>query len=352
MERSHGAVWSCNEWDPLEEVIVGRVEGAAVPPPEPAVLAAVHPAAHARITALGGTACPREQIAAAAADLDGLVALLRSAGVTVRRPSIVDHSRAFSAPGWRSPSGFNTANPRDVLLVLGDEILEAPTSWRCRAHEVDAYRALRTHYAAAGARWSAAPRPELADELYTGDGRGLVTSELEPVFDAADLLRFGRDLLALRSHTSNRSGLDWLRRHLGPGFRIHEVRTRDAHPMHLDTTIMPLAPGRALVNPDFLDVASLPRWLRRWELLVAPRPVPLAPAPGPSLCSPWLSINVLSLDARRVVVEARQTPLIDALDAWGFAPIPCRFEHMAMFGGGLHCATLDVRRRGALESQE
>lgn len=24
-------VWSCNEWDPLEEVIVGRVEGATVP---------------------------------------------------------------------------------------------------------------------------------------------------------------------------------------------------------------------------------------------------------------------------------------------------------------------------------
>ena len=25
-------VWACNEWDPLEEVIVGRVEGATIPP--------------------------------------------------------------------------------------------------------------------------------------------------------------------------------------------------------------------------------------------------------------------------------------------------------------------------------
>jgi len=25
-------VWSWNEWDPLEEVIVGRAEGASVPP--------------------------------------------------------------------------------------------------------------------------------------------------------------------------------------------------------------------------------------------------------------------------------------------------------------------------------
>lgn len=61
---------------------------------------------------------------------------------------------------------------------------------------------------------------------------------------------------------------------------------------------------------------------------------------------------MLSLDPKRVIVEARQEPLIDALAAWGFEPIPCRFEHLALFGGGLHCATLDVRRRGRLESYE
>jgi glycine amidinotransferase len=352
MTGSGVGVWSCNEWDPLEEVIVGRVDGAALPPPEPAVLAAVHPDARALIEAAGGTACPEEWIAAARGELDGLAAILQSCGVTVRRPQLVDHTRAFSAPGWRSRSGFNAANPRDVLLVVGDEILEAPTSWRCRTHEAASYRDLIRSYAAAGARWSAAPRPGLADELYIGDGRGLVIGEVEPVFDAADLLRFGRDLLALRSHTSNRAGLDWLRRHLGAGFHVHEIRTRDPNPMHLDTTIMPLAPGRALVNPDYLDIASIPAWLRRWELLIAPRPVPRESRHLPSLCSPWLSINVLSLDPKRVIVEARQEPLIDALAAWGFEPLPCRFEHLALFGGGLHCATLDVRRRGRLESYE
>lgn len=29
---SKSPVWAWNEWDPLEEVIVGRVEGASVPP--------------------------------------------------------------------------------------------------------------------------------------------------------------------------------------------------------------------------------------------------------------------------------------------------------------------------------
>jgi hypothetical protein len=36
--------------------------------------------------------------------------------------------------------------------------------------------------------------------------------------------------------------------------------------------------------------------------------------------------------------------------ARGFEPIPCEFLHYAAFGGAFHCATLDVRRRGTLES--
>jgi glycine amidinotransferase len=38
------------------------------------------------------------------------------------------------------------------------------------------------------------------------------------------------------------------------------------------------------------------------------------------------------------------------LESWGFEPIPCKFLHYAGFGGAFHCATLDVRRRGTLES--
>jgi glycine amidinotransferase len=39
-----------------------------------------------------------------------------------------------------------------------------------------------------------------------------------------------------------------------------------------------------------------------------------------------------------------------AMEKWGFEPIPCEFLHYAAFGGAFHCATLDIRRRGTLES--
>ena len=56
------------------------------------------------------------------------------------------------------------------------------------------------------------------------------------------------------------------------------------------------------------------------------------------------------LDPKRVVVQASQTTFIRALRDCGFEPIPCPFLNYAPFGGSFHCATLDIRRRGELQS--
>jgi glycine amidinotransferase len=66
--------------------------------------------------------------------------------------------------------------------------------------------------------------------------------------------------------------------------------------------------------------------------------------------SKWISINLLMLDEERVIVEKQQEPLIKALKDWGFQPIPCSFDSYYPFLGSFHCATLDVRRRGVLQS--
>jgi glycine amidinotransferase len=68
------------------------------------------------------------------------------------------------------------------------------------------------------------------------------------------------------------------------------------------------------------------------------------------MCGRWLSINVLMLDEKRVIVERSQESIIKKLKDWGFEPIPCSFANYAPFGGCFHCATLDVRRRGELQS--
>jgi glycine amidinotransferase len=177
-------------------------------------------------------------------------------------------------------------------------------------------------------------------------------NESEPVFDAADFVRCGRDLFVTRSNATNRTGIEWLRRHLGDGFRIHEIRSRCLQPLHIDTTFMPLAPGKVLVNPEYIDRAALPAILRSWDVMVAPEPDPIRGLRNAhlSMVSKWIGMNVLMLDPKRVVVDESQVSMMRLLREHGFEPIPCPFMHYKPFGGSFHCATLDVRRRGSLQS--
>lgn len=80
----HSPVNSHNEWDPLEEVLVGRLDGATTPSRHPIVSCNVPPWA------------------------DQFVALLQSLGITVTRPDAVDHRRRFSTPDWSSRGFCNT----------------------------------------------------------------------------------------------------------------------------------------------------------------------------------------------------------------------------------------------------
>ena len=73
--------------------------------------------------------------------------------------------QTYSTPDFTS-SGFHAANPRDSLLVVGEEIIEAPMAWRARFFEYRAYRELIKEYFHAGATWTSAPKCLMSDELY------------------------------------------------------------------------------------------------------------------------------------------------------------------------------------------
>lgn len=353
-------VSSYNEWDPLEEVIVGRLEGATVPSKH-VVITAGMPETVARLyPAFGGKRYPRIMTSAAQRELDEFIRILEGEGVRVRRPDVWDWKRPYRTPHWRS-SGYCSTCPRDGFLVIGNEIIETPMAWRCRHFEALPYRSLFKEYFAAGAKWAAAPKPQLLDDLYDegfvppeeGEPRRYVITEFEPVFDAADFIRCGRDIFGIRSSVTNAAGMTWLRRHLGDTHRVHELESRCRQPMHIDSSFMPLAPGKVLVNPQYMDPARLPDFVRKWDILIAPEPDPLPRSAWRfkvSMTSPWISVNMLMLDPERVIVEKSQVTLIAKLADWGFKPIPCSFLNYAPFGGSFHCATLDVRRRGRLES--
>jgi glycine amidinotransferase len=348
-------VSSYNEWDPLEEVIVGVIDGAAVPEWDVAVAATMPARSEELFRRHTGRAFPEEHVRLASEELDGFASVLQEFGVRVVRPASVSYRRPFATPNWRSPGGLYGAMPRDLLLIVGDTIIEAPMAWRSRYFEIDAYRSLLTDYFRRGAKWIAAPKPQLLDDWYDSgydrerpyeSGRYL-TLEHEPTFDAADFIRCGRDIFAQRSHVTNRLGIEWVARHLGDDYRIHEIDVIDPSPMHIDASFVPLAPGKLLLHPR--RVRSIPAMFRSWEVRWAPEPA-LPQDHVLYMSSAWVSMNVLMLDEKRVVVEADEAPLIDVLDDWGLDVVPVPFRNVMRFGGCFHCATADVLRRGDLQS--
>jgi len=333
-----------DEWSPLEEVIVGSALGARVPSSD----RGQHSIRCKDLSAIPVGPFDPRCIEEAEEDIAGLTALLESQGVKVRRPAVVDHSREFATPDWKS-DGMHNFCPRDTLLAVGRTIIETPMSLRSRQYETLAYRPILKEYMESGAGWISAPKPELRESGYNRlDRSKLAVLEEEPVFDAANCLRIGSDILYLVSDSGNFSGAKWLQTTLGEKYRVHPCENIYKS-THIDTTITALRPGLLLVNPTRVSERTIPNVLRNWEILRAPEPVDTGFV-GYPFSSPWISMNLLSISPDFVVVEESQTDLIRMLEKKGIRCAALPWRQGRSLGGGFHCATLDVRRKGRLES--
>lgn len=178
-----------------------------------------------------------------------------------------------------------------------------------------------------------------------------ITNE-EPIFDAADMMRVGKDVFVQLSTTCNDAGIEWLRRELAPhGINVHRVRfPYDLAPSHLDCTFVPLRPGLVLTNserPILKEDAAIFK-ANGWRFIDAPQPNNPS-RPWASQSSKWLSMNVLSVSENVIVAEEQETSLHELLESEGFEVIKVPFRAVYEFGGGLHCATWDTLREDSKE---
>ena len=342
-------VWSCNEWDPLEEVIVGNPLGARFPTADKSTQMAEFP--DRSIQDIPQGAFPQQIIDETEEDLNAFVAVLEEAGVTVKRPETWPHEARFSTIHWESEGYYNYC-PRDVLLVIGDQIIETPNVIRSRSQETFSYRSLMLEYLRSGARWYSAPRPMLLDALFEADKEKPTPRNDEPAFDAANVLRLGQDLIYLVSGTGNELGGQWLQTILGDAFRVHFLKDV-YYGSHIDSTFVALRPGLMLCNPDRLNDDTLPEILKQWEVIYSPPMESTASFDANylsrSIGSKWIDMNLFSINPGLVVVDRDQTGLIRLLEKKGIDVAPLKLRHAKMLGGGFHCTTLDIRRSGSLE---
>lgn len=385
---------SHNEWDTLREIIVGSAEGSM------AVLTWSKPdqipeKIKEQAYAIAKKAYPQWFLDEVAEDLEGLSDLLKSFGVKVHRPKAYDLSRMYASPFWSSTSN-NSYNARDLNLVVGNTVIESPSYLASRYYETAALYPIWYEYLKQGFRWIAGPKPMLDYEAklpyFRDENERVLTdedlkhkeltggrleklhklSEQEILFEAANTLRMGKDLLYLVSSSGNYLGARWLQSVLGDEYRVHT--TEDIYrSSHIDSTAMCLRPGLVLLNSTRVNERNCPRIFDKWDKIyfgdVAPTSEqelkyqkevrdPLGHELNAlgfqtnllDMSSPWVGMNFLSVNPQTVIVDERQTKLIKLLEQHKFTVATVRMRHIYTQGGGIHCATLDTVRDSKLES--
>ncbi|MFD5920685.1 inosamine-phosphate amidinotransferase 1 [Kitasatospora sp. NPDC058201] len=299
-------------------------------------------------------------------DVTGFADALAGCGVRVLRPTAPGKDVQVSSPWWSS-GATPPLNVRDNAVVLGTTIVETAPHIRGRIFENDHLKPHFTRYFQQGSNWLSMPRPALAahslDTAYFDRNGVDVTAAtagedalpidglgLEMVFDGAQCVRLGRDVLVNVANHNHELAYRWLARNF-PELRWH--RLPGIADNHVDSIVVPLRPGLMLLrDPTYL--ALLPEAMRGWEAIYPPpSSVPEPDYDGFGFVVPtasrYIDINVLSLDETTVVVNSLYPELIKVLEQRGFTVVPVRHRHRRLFGGGHHCFTLDTVRDGGPE---
>lgn len=361
-------VWSNNEWDPLEEVIVGNGFPETLPTLDFSFRYFFHDNLYGkpRWDEPGHQYITQRHVAEHNEDIEYFAELLKSHGIIVKRPKVPPRVTKVKTLAWES-TNYPALNVRDLTMIVGDEIIETPSSSRWRYFENDYMKHLFLDYFKQGAKWTQTPRPLITDNSFdlghiSNDKEAIEYYEslrakyshhldcgVEIMYDAANCMRLGKHILFNVANEQDNLGATWLQRHLGDKYTVWKVNIADSH---IDSLFLPVRPGLAIITEKDLP-SRLPKPLQSWDYVYVPimersdidyRKQAIAVA------SPKIWVNILSISPNQVICHTEYYEFLkNALSKYGVEVIPSPFRHCEIFGGGHHCTTLDIRRKGDLE---
>lgn len=301
-------IHSYNEWDPLQEVVVGRADFANWPTDDP-VFALESTKTTWRETAVPIGAVPDWIIDEANEDLDILAATLEQMGIVVHRPTAIN---------FQERGGMYNYCPRDRLLIHGSTVVDPAMMYPCRDMESEA----------------------LEQVIYRADTVHRMPRNDGMILDAANILRLNDTMLFLESASGNRKAAQWLQ------YKFPDVRVEVCNfysGVHIDSTIVPLREGLVIVNASRVNMETLPGVFHNWEVIWIDEVVAQGFYQYP-YASQWIALNMLVIDPYTVIVDRHQIKLIKILESYNFTVIPLELRHSRTLGGGFHCVTLDMIR--------
>jgi len=302
-------IHSYNEWDPLQEVVVGRADFANWPSDDP-VFAKESKKTTWQETPVPSGPVPDWIIDEANEDLDILSDTLNNLGVTVHRPKAIN---------FQERGGMYNYCPRDRLLIHGNTIVDPSMMYPCRDMEIEA----------------------LDDIIYRADTVYRMPRDQGMILDAANVLRLNDTMLYLESESGNLQAARWLQNKF-PDVRIEVCNFYSG--VHIDSTIVPLREGLVMVNASRVHMNNLPRVFNDWEIIWINDVVAQDFYQYP-YASKWIALNLLVVNPKTVIVDKKQKNIMDILKLYNFTVIPLELRHSRTLGGGFHCVTLDLIRQ-------
>ena len=296
---------SRNEWDPLEEVVVGIADYANWPSTDPVFAEEATKTVWTETPVPSGPV-PQWIVNEANEDLNQLANTLVQFGATVRRPEPMDFVKTH---------GMYNYCPRDRLLIANDTVVDVSMMYPCRNQESRALRKIT----------------EDTKILEMPKDQGLI-------LDAANICRLGDTWLFLESASGNRAAYTWLCQQF-PEIFIELCNFYAG--VHIDSTIVPLREGLVLLNGTRVNESNCPQAFEHWTKIYVDEVVAQGFYQYP-YASKWIALNMLVLDPHTVIVDRHQTQLIRTLEQHQFTVIPLELRHSRTLGGGFHCVTLDT----------
>jgi N-dimethylarginine dimethylaminohydrolase len=299
---------SNNEWNDLKEVILGTATNAHWP---------VHCPSFRNLektTAWKETAVPSgpvDQIIIEETneDLENFRQALESLDIKVYRPKDLD---------FQSFDGMYNYCPRDRVLIVGKNIIDAPMLYPTRKREIHAIDHM------------------LTETIITCTNR-------EVVFDAANVCRLGKDLLYLVSDSGNRKGAEWLQKIL-PTHKVH-ILDNIYSGVHIDSTIIPVREGLVVLNADRINQNNLPDIFKKWEKIwITGNDIVPQDFIGYPYASKYIALNFLTVNPNLIICDPKQTKLRQELSKYNVETLGVDLRHSRTLGGGHHCVTLDLVR--------
>lgn len=315
-----------NTFDPLKEMILGDVDHSVIKNCDPS---------------------QRERLShifdRTKQELNEMQKVFEELGIKVYRPTPVPND-FIKTPYWSSKGIKIPLTPRDVILTLGNTVIETASWQKERIFETYYYRDILSK---SGSPWISMPVPRHDYSTIDYD----IIPDQDPILDAPAVLKYGKDLFVSAGGSHNQKGVDWLH-NVFPEYRIHQLE--QPFKGHLDSHITILRPGLLMT---YHPTEQLPDFFKDWQV------IHVNPAKDRTISdnqrlidekiqdddfgNTVLAVNTLSIDRNKVVMVEHykgNEHLMEQLAQHDIEVIFVKMTYSHFFNQGLTCITNDLNR--------